>query len=281
MKKLILIAVFGTLIYSARAQQIYQSERLVRKWETPAELKVPESVYYDTARQVVYVSNVTGSPTDKDGTGFISRISPEGKILVLQWVTGLNAPKGLGVHDEFLYVSDISRVVKINIATGKIAEQVEIPGSQFLNDIATDSQGNVYVSDMNGKTIYMIRGGSYEVLVKSDKVNGVNGLFVVDGNLLAGLQDRIVSINLRTKEIKDCILNTGGIDGLVPDGNGNYLISDWLGNIHLVSTNKEKVKLLDTTPVSIYAADIDYVPSKKLLLVPTFSDNRVVAYELK
>ena len=281
MKKFVLIAVFAALLCAGRAQQIYQSERLVRKWETPAELKVPESVYYDTARQVLYVSNVTGSPTDKDGTGFISRISPEGKILVLQWVTGLNAPKGLGVSGEFLYVSDISRVVKINIATGKIAEQVEIPGSQFLNDIATDSQGNVYVSDMNGKTIYMIRGGSYEVLVKSDKVNGVNGLFVVDGNLLAGLQDRIVSINLRTKEIKDCILNTGGIDGLVPDGNGNYLISDWLGNIHLVSTNKEKVKLLDTTPVSIYAADIDYVPSKKLLLVPTFSDNRVVAYELK
>jgi DNA-binding beta-propeller fold protein YncE len=281
MKKFVLIAVFGALLFTGSAQQIYQSERLVRKWETPAELKVPESVYYDTARQVLYVSNVTGSPTDKDGTGFISKISPEGKILELQWVTGLNAPKGLGVSGEFLYVSDISRVVKINIATGKITEQVEIPGSQFLNDIATDSQGNVYVSDMNGKTIYVIRGGSFEVLVKSDKVTGVNGLFVVDGNLLAGLQDRIVSINLRTKEIKDCILNTGGIDGLVPDGNGNYLISDWLGNIHQVSTSKEKEKLLDTTPANIYAADIDYVPSKKMLLVPTFSDNRVVAYELK
>lgn len=281
MKKFVLIAVFGALLCSGRAQQIYQSERLVRKWETPAELKVPESVYYDTARQVLYVSNVTGSPTDKDGTGFISKISPDGKILELQWVNGLNAPKGLGVSGEFLYVSDISRVVKINIATGKITEQVEIPGSQFLNDIATDSQGNVYVSDMNGKAIYVIRGGSFEVLVKSDKVTGVNGLFVVDGNLLAGLQDRIVSINLRTKEIKDCILNTGGIDGLVPDGNGNYLISDWLGNIHQVSTGKEKEKLLDTTPANIYAADIDYVPSKKLLLVPTFSDNRVVAYELR
>ncbi len=281
MKKFVLIAVFGGLLCTGRAQQIYQSERLVRKWETPAELKVPESVYYDTTRQVLYVSNVTGSPTDKDGTGFISKISPEGKILELQWVNGLNAPKGLGVSGEFLYVSDISRVVKINIATGKITEQVEIPGSQFLNDIATDSQGNVYVSDMNGKTIYVIRGGSFEVLVKSDKVTGVNGLFVVDGNLLAGLQDRIVSINLRTKEIKDYILNTGGIDGLVPDGNGNYLISDWLGNIHQVNTSKEKEKLLDTTPANIYAADIDYVPSKKLLLVPTFSDNRVVAYELK
>jgi hypothetical protein len=98
---------------------------------------------------------------------------------------------------------------------------------------------------------------------------------------LAGLQDRIVTINLKTREIKDFIHNTGGIDGLVPDGKGNYLISDWLGNIHLVSVNKEKVKLLDTTPIGVNAADIDFVRADNLLLVPTFSDNRVVAYELK
>ena len=281
MKKIILIALVFSVAYITRAQQVYQSERLVKKWETPAELKVPESVYYDGNRQVIYVSNVTGSPTDKDGTGFISKISPEGKILVLQWVTGLNAPKGLGVAEEFLYVSDISRVVKINIASGTIAGQVEIPGSQFLNDIATDNQGNVYVSDMNGKAIYMIRDGKYEVLVRSDKVNGVNGLYVSDGQLLAGLQDRIVSINLKTREVKDFILNTGGIDGLVPDGKGNYLISDWLGNIHLVSANKEKVKLLDTTPANVNAADIDFITASNLLLVPTFSGNRIVAYELK
>lgn len=281
MKKILSMVLVGTITSVCFTQQAYQSERLTKKWETPAELKVPESVYFDNNRQIIYVSNVTGSPTDKDGTGFISKLSPEGKVLILEWITGLNAPKGLGVSGEFLYVSDISRVIEINIASGKITRQVEIPGSKFLNDIATDKQGNVFVSDMNGNAIYLIKNGKSEVFAKSGRLTGVNGLFVSDGNLLAGLQDRVVSVNLKTREITDFILNTGGIDGLVPDGNGNYLISDWLGNIHLISQKNEKIKLLDTTPLNVNAADIDYIISKKLLLVPTFTDNRIVAYELK
>ncbi len=281
MKKIVIIALLGALPCIVTAQQAFVSERLTKTWETPATLKVPESVYFDSVRQVIYVSNVAGSPTDKDGIGFISKISPDGKILELEWVTGLNAPKGMGLSGGYLYVSDINRIVKISIASGKIAGQVEITGSQFLNDIATDKNGNVYVSDMNGNAIYIIKKDKYELFLKSERITGVNGLYVAGEQLLAGLEDRIVSINLNTREIKDFIINTGGIDGLVPDGLGNYLISDWFGNVHLVNQKKEKIKLLDTTPVNMNAADIDFVTVKKLLLVPTFSDNRVVAYELK
>jgi hypothetical protein len=42
----------------------------------------------------------------------------------------------------------------------------------------------------------------------------------------------------------------------------------------------ERTLLLDTTPVKANAADIEFIISKKLLLVPTFSDNRVVAYKI-
>jgi DNA-binding beta-propeller fold protein YncE len=218
---------------------------------------------------------------DKDGIGFISKVSPEGQVLAIDWVKGLNAPKGLGISGNFLYVSDISRVVKIDIQLGKITGEVEIPGSEFLNDIATDPAGNVYVSDMNGNAIYLVKEGKFELLAKSDRLNGPNGLFVAGNLLLVGLQDRVVSIDLKTREIKDFILNTGGIDGIVPDGAGNYLISDWSGHVHLIHPEKDNVLLLDTTPSGIHAADIEYMISRKLLLVPTFSDNRVVAYELK
>jgi hypothetical protein len=281
MKNLVFFFCINVLALPMIAQQAYISDRLLKKWETPQELKVPESVFYDAARQVIYVSNVTGSPTDKDGTGFISILTPDGKIEVLQWVTGLNAPKGMGIVDGFLYVSDISQVVKIDIANGKVIETIEIQGARFLNDIATDNLGNIYISDSDGDAIYIIRKGKCELLLKSDELAGVNGLFFADGSLLAGVQDRVVKINLSTKEATDYILKTGGIDGLVPDGNGNFLISDWLGNIHLISQGKVKIKLLDTTPINANAADIEYIVSKNLLLVPTFSDNRVVAYELK
>jgi sugar lactone lactonase YvrE len=281
MKKLVFSVLIILLILPVSAQQAYIANNLEKKWETTSELKVPESVLYDVERQVIYVSNVTGSPTDKDGTGFLSKLSPEGKIEVLEWVTGLNAPKGMGIYGNYLYVTDITRVAKIDIASGEIVETVEIPGSNFLNDITVDDQGNVYISDSNGNAIYVIRNGKSELLIKSAQVTGVNGLYFKDGNLLAGIQDRIVKINPVNKEIHDYILNTGGIDGLVPDGKGNFLISDWLGNVHLVQADKAKVKLLDTTPVNANAADIEYIIDRNLLLVPTFSNNKVVAYELR
>ena len=62
--------------------------------------------------------------------------------------------------------------------------------------------------------------------------------------------------------------------------NGNYLISDFLGSVHLVHPEKERVKLLDSTADDVLAADIDFITEINLLLIPTFFDNRIVAYKL-
>lgn len=281
MKRLMSFLLVSLFLTAILGQDVFISDRLTKKWEVKGELKVPESVFYDNLNSVIYVSNITGGPDDKDNSGFLSQLSPDGKVISPNWITGLHAPKGIGVVGNLLYVSDIDRVAEIDIKAGKINKMIEIPGSVFLNDIATDAQGNVYVSDSRNSTIHRIRQGKAELLAKSESLEGINGLYVYEGNLLAGLKNKIVRIDLKTNEIKDFILNTGGIDGLVPDGNGDFLISDWQGSIHLVGQNKEKEKLADTTPAKVNAADIDYVVSKKLLLVPTFSTNSVVAYELK
>ena len=280
MKKILSFLLSTLMTISLMAQQVFISDKLTKKWET-AEMKVPESVFYDDLKQAIYVSNVTGAPWDKDGTGFLTKLSPDGKIVSLKWVTGLHAPKGIGVIGNLLYVSDIDRVAEVDIEAGKVIRMIEISGSGHLNDITTDAEGNVYVSDSEKNTVHLILQGKAELLVQSDKLDGINGLYFSEGMLLAGLKDHIVTINPDTKDITDFILNTGGVDGLVPDGKGNFLISDWQGNIHRVSNTKEKEKLADTTPAKVNAADIDYVISKKLLLVPTFSANSVVAYELK
>lgn len=280
MKKVLGLLICFISFISVEAQQASKSDKLTRKWEVSG-LKVPESVYYDALHEAIYVSNITGKSDEKDKTGFISKLSVDGKVTDLNWITGLNAPKGMGVMGRLLYVTDIDKVVEIEITSGKINRMIDIPGAVFLNDIAVDGEGNVYVSDSRKNTVHVIRFGNPELLVSSEKLTGINGLFFSDGKLLAGTQDRIVSIDPATKTITDYILNTGNIDGLVPDGNGNYIISDWNGKIQLVSKDKEKIQLLDTTPSKVNAADIEYIVNKNLLLVPTFSDNKVVAYELK
>lgn len=280
MKKTVLLLFLTIFIVSIHAQ-VFIADSLSKKWEAKGELKVPESVFYDNLNQAIYVSNVTGSPTDKDNTGFISKLSVDGKVVNANWITGLHSPKGIGVVGNLLYVSDIDRVAEIDIKTGKIIRFIEIPGSEFLNDIATDSQGNVYVSDSRKNTVHVIRQGKADLFAEGNKLKGINGLYVEHGFLMAGLENSIVHIDLKTREITDYISNTGSIDGLVPDGNGNYIVSDWQGHVNLVGKGKAKKLLLDTTPAKVNAADIEYVVTKKLLLVPTFSANSVVAYEVK
>jgi DNA-binding beta-propeller fold protein YncE len=281
MKRIFLLSFITVFAIVLSAQQVVIDDSLTKKWEARGELKVPESVFYDNLNQAIYVSNVTGDPSQKDNSGFISKLSTDGKVVNANWITGLNAPKGMGVIGNLLYVTDIDRVAEIDIKAGKILRFIEIPGSKFLNDIATDSQGNVYVSDSQNNTVHIIRQDKAELFVQGEKLKGINGLYVERGSLLAGLQNSMVQIDLKTKEIQDYILYTGSIDGLVPDGKGNYIISDWQGHVNIVGKGKSKRQLLDTTPVKMNAADIEYVVTKKLLLVPTFGANSVVAYELK
>ena len=99
--------------------------------------ETPESVIHDAATDTYYVSNISGSPAEADGKGFISKLSPEGTIIKLKWIDGLDAPKGMTVVADTLWVTDIDKVRKFDTKTGKSLGIVEIKGASFLNDLAS------------------------------------------------------------------------------------------------------------------------------------------------
>ncbi len=72
----------------------------------------------------MFVSSINGQILDRDGNGYISRLSPDGKVVNAKWVTGLDAPKGMRSIGDTLWVSDIDEVVAIDIAKGQIAARV-------------------------------------------------------------------------------------------------------------------------------------------------------------
>ena len=114
---------------------------------------------YAPKQNLLFVSNINGKPDQKDQNGFISTVSPSnGSIVELNWITGLNAPKGMAVNNNNsrLYVSDITDLVEIDIDDEKIIKRFNAPGSAFLNDVAVDNQGNIYVSDTVTNTIYKL-----------------------------------------------------------------------------------------------------------------------------
>lgn len=118
----------------------------------------PESVIHDVAHDVYLLSNVNGRAIDNDGNGFISRISPEGKVLQLKWIDGqkpgttLHAPKGLAISGKVLYVADNgdkdgNAVRLFDLDSGKPLGEIRIPGSYFLNSLVKLPSGDILVSD--------------------------------------------------------------------------------------------------------------------------------------
>ncbi|MEO9850563.1 MAG: ATP-binding protein [Reichenbachiella sp.] len=256
--------------------------KLVKTWETDTTLTTCESVIYDELRDVLYVSNINGvPPTAKDGDGFISIISTDGEVINLNWVTEISAPKGMGIVDSSLFVTNIDEVVEIDIPSGVIVKRYPVTDAQFLNDIATSSDGDVFISDSNQNTIHQIKNGEISLWLSDSSLQGSNGLLHQGSHIMVasygGGDLYRVDINTQMKEaLSDSI--KGG-DGIVALTEG-YLVSSWSGEIHFVHNSGTRTQLLDTKAINENAADICYVNAKNLLLVPTFFGNKVVAYEV-
>ena len=281
MKPISIIIFFAFAIFTANSQEkAFQSDKLQMLWESPKDLQTPESVCFDIANQVLYVSNINGKPTDKDGNGFISLLSVDCKITELKWISGLNAPKGMGIYNGKLYVTDIDRVAVININNKSIEQFFEFPEAKFLNDIAIDKSGAVYISDMMSNRIYRIFENKPELWLDDKNLTDPNGLFIDKDKLFVGC-NKIVEISLNDKNIHSWLENTGGIDGLKGLGNGRFIFSDWTGSVYLVNEDREIEKLLDISTIGLNAADIEILPEKNIFYVPTFNGNKVIAYQLK
>lgn len=250
------------------------------KWETEAVLTTCESVLHDEKDDVLYVSNINGAPNAKDKNGFISKVALDGKVISASWVKGMDAPKGMGLNNGKLYVADIDRVHEVDTKSGKITRSHTVAGAKFLNDIAVDND-KVYISDSQGGSIYLLENGKVSTYMSG--LAGPNGLFNDNGDLLVALWDE-KTLNSVDKSSKEITKRTDGIenpDGIEAVGNNDYLVSSWNGMVHYVDADWKKTLVLDTRQDSVSAADIEYVKSKNLLLVPTFFKNKVMAYELE
>lgn len=256
------------------------AQTLKLKWTSPNTLRVPESVLFDDKANVLYVSNIDGKSNEKDGKGFISKISPEGKIITLEWVTGLNAPKGMGLYKNNLYVADLTRVVVIDVPTGKITNSMEIEGAKFLNDITVDNEGNVYVSDSATGRIHKLSDMGAEVYFESHEFKRINGLLArKDGLYIADAGNGIHYKLDKNKKLTKYAETAEGADGVVAVGKDEYIVSSWGGEVYYVDKNRQSHLMLDTKKEKLNSADIAYDPKTKTLFVPTFYGNTVMAYE--
>jgi len=268
-----LLPVFFVLVTFPTSAQQHKLEKI---WETDAIVAVPESVLPE--KNILFVSLIDGGAWDADGKGGVGKLSLNGKDYDSTWITGLNAPKGLGRFGNLLYVADISDVVVIDISKGKISKKIPIEGASGLNDITVSDKGIVYVSD--SKTFKIWRIEKDKPAVYLDDVKGANGLKAIGKDLIYAEGKMLMKADAKKKLTKIAEVPQG-IDGIEPVGNGDFIVSAWVGYIYYVHADGQFENLLDTHEQNKNTADIGYDPVKKIVYVPTFMGKSVAAYKLQ
>lgn len=258
-----------------------QNHQLVKKWETDSVFKVPESVLFDAANKILYIANIDGKdPWGADGVGSIGKMDADGKNIIVDWVSGLQAPKGMGLHRGKLYVADLTNIVVIDIKSGTIEKTIPVPGAEGLNDVSVDKKGIVYVSDSKAKKVYCIKKGKAELLL--DKLKGPNGVlkhgkdfYVLDaGGLYKMNTDKSLTLIIDGME--------GGTDGVENITGDNFIVSTWSGVVYYVNAaSGTKQLLIDGRTNKMNSADIGFDKTTKTVFIPTFWRNSVAAYEVK
>jgi len=273
-----------------------QVKRTPPVWEVLGQLQTPESVYFDPASKMIFVSNINGSPTAKDGNGWIGILhvtkdgsGPDG---VEKMIEGLNAPKGLRAAAGTLWVTDIDEVVMIDIGTRKISQRIKIPEAKFLNDLAIDDKGRIYVSDTVNSAIYVIEEGKPSLFVAGPEFQSPNGLLFHSGKLYVaawGLVTdpetfaskefgHVYAIDVKSRKFKNVTKKPlGHLDGLERTKNGHFLVSDWqAGKVYRLD-DKGRTSLIAEGIKN--AADLGL--KENVILVPAMSGNSLSAYLFK
>ena len=262
-------------------------------------IATPESVLYDAETDTYLVSNINGSPLDKDNNGYIAELSPDGSVKNAKFIEGgqkkvtLNAPKGSAIHDGILYVADIDTVRLFDRKTGEPKGEVALKGATFANDVAAGPDGKIYVSDsgLNAKfestgtdAIWVITPGkkpTAKAFVKSKDLKGPNGLVVTKDavHVVTFGAPELQTYDLKGKKVGESTkLPNGGLDGFQAIGD-ELFISSW--GAKAIYRGKAGGEFKEAFTDLEGPADFGFDSKRNRLLVPRFQGNAVEAWELK
>lgn len=252
---------------------------LKRIWVTDSILPIPESVFYDKIDRVLYTSLMDGSPAERDGKGSIGKLTTDGKIINLNWISGLNAPKGMAKFKDKLFVADLTEIVIIDIKQQKILKKITVDDSKILNDVTVDKKGVVYVSDPKVGKIFKLENDIATVYLENlNKPNGLkfidNDLYFLDNGSLYKMDNK-KNKRLLTDGMDE---NTDGIEQIAK---GEFVVSCWTGIIYYVNKDGSREILSDTRKEEYYSADIGLDNEKRIVYVPSLFKKTIAAYSLR
>ena len=278
-------ALILALFASAASAQQWTAEKVA----TMDGFDTPESVAPAPDGEASYVSNIVigegSGPWADDGTGYLSKLRGTDAVAEKKWRESstslkLNAPKGVVVHGDSLWVADNSRVIRFPLGGGP-GRVIEVPGAERLNDMASDGQA-VYVSDTATGTIHRLTAHGEHREIQGPPA--VNGITVADGKMYA--------VSFGEHEVYEVDPSGEGepkpfgladhfqaLDGIEVLEDGSILVSDFPGNkVSVIAPDHKTVRTLIETQTP---ADIGLDRENMLLYVPSFMGDFVEVYKLQ
>jgi hypothetical protein len=240
-----------------------------------------------------FIANVNGAPAARDNNGFITKLDPRGQVVALKFIgpskaTPLHAPKGLAVVGKTLYILDLDRVRGYETGRGDLLLDIDMAPykAAFLNDLARDGAGNLYLSDSQSSFVARIEPAHEHrvtILARGPLLDGANGLSIEpkSGRLAVVTwgTGRVLEVT-KQGEVKPWLdRKFEKLDGADFDADGNLYFSAYgEGKVYRVAEDG-KARVFREGLVT--PADINIDRAKGLLLIPSFDTDSVRAILLE
>ncbi len=261
----------------------------------------PRAVIHDPVADVYLVSNISGEPTEDNDAGFISRITPDGEVEELVWIqtvgpqSRLNAPKGMAIAGDFLFVVDIQCIRMYDRESGVMDEQRCLDDVTDLTGLDAGPEGSLFVTDSgltyaNGAPTRTGTDAVYRLAVEDFS----RGATLASGEELGNP----MGIAVGSRGIFTVTRSTGEVIRLTPEGDRTDLLSQpdrqfegvaFLadGGFAYSSSSDSAIYLVDGTgQLHTLLEDVDspgdigFDETRNRLLVPLTNENRLLIIDL-
>jgi hypothetical protein len=252
-------------------------------------LEAPEAARFDPELGVYFVANINGDPLGKDGNGYISRITRDGQVDSLKFIAGgrggarLDAPKGMAIAGDTLWVADIDVARAFNKRSGKPITTVSMAKeAKFLNDAAVGPDGAIYFTDTGTNRVFRVADGKATVALEFKELQGPNGITwdsAASKFVIVPFQGKSIYRWAPGDSVPAVVAEgPGQMDGIEALGEGRFVVSTWADSSLFVLEGDKITKLVGGLPS---AADIGFDAESGRLAVPLLMENRVEFVDIK